>query len=58
MEDLRIERVRSRPRYHQPGDLRLEIQPADDFVHLHVHSEFSLLDGSRTRRSSGPPISA
>ena len=30
--------------------LRPETQSTDDFVHLHVHSEFSLLDGlSRTR---------
>ena len=35
--------------YYRPVTLRPEIQPADDFVHLHVHCEFSLLDGlSRT----------
>jgi DNA polymerase-3 subunit alpha len=43
--------------------LRPEIKRADDFVHLHVHSEFSLLDGlsrlnDMTRRAADLGMSA
>src|SRR5439155_852807 len=34
-----------RPSYHRRVTLRPQIAPVDNFVHLHVHSEFSLLDG-------------